>query len=363
MTTVFERRLLMLSLIPRAPRSASTAAIREALQEQGYEVSKRQVQKDLQDAISSMQELGLCYYIAKEMRECAPEHQEEYDDEAEEKRRHLGRWWYMRKTAPVLELHHMDPDAALAFSLAEKYLRDLLPETVFQNIDHYFARARYTMDKAPAAQRWCDSVAIVNKALPLLRPVILEAVETQVYKALQLGRQLRLKAVTRRHPDMPKSYTVNPLGLVYRDPLLYLVWTDADPEHGNKVKELVLSRMTEAEALPDAREVPPGFSLQAFIDEAKGFGYFIDPSTPYIDLEILAQPSLTFSLKETPLSMDQVIHHPDAEGWSRITARVAYTHQLTAWIREKGYEIRVMAPDALRHVIIGQIRKMNQNYV
>lgn len=355
MPVVFDRRLFLLSLIPRSPRSSSTKEIHAALVAEGYKISLRQTQKDLLSIHDNSNDLGLCYYLG-DYRSNPPEFQEEYEEQDKNQRR----YWYILRSAPLLEIPNMDPGAALALSLAERYLRELLPDVIFQNVDHYFQRARKVLAKASSSQRWLNSVAVVSKSLPLERPVILEEVATNVYKALQLGKQLRVKTRTRSSPDVAREYTINPISLVYRDPSVYLVWNAAEGDP--KVKEFALHRMTEAVVLDDASKVPAQFSLDDFINESKGFGYFIKEELPYIDLVIETNPSLTLTLSETPLSGDQKIGPPDENGWSRITAHVAYTHQLTAWIREKGYDIKVIGPEPIRDLIIDQVRRMAANY-
>lgn len=353
---LFARRLKLISLIPRAPKSASTKELHNAMLADERDLSLRQLQKEL-FALLAADELGIAYYEGEKQPEPPVDGEKAYGDKVNNRPRN----WYIRREAAVLELPHMDSSAALVFKLSDRYLRDLLPDVVFQNVEHYFNRAEKVLTKAYASQRWLRSVAMVSKSLPLQRPVVHEDVVANVYKALEKGKQLRVKSRTRHSPLEPREYFINPLGIVYRDPSIYLVWTSAEGDE--KVKEFVLHRLTEAEVLDDASKIPKGFSLDRFIKENMGFSYFIDEKNmPYIDMELLANDALTFKLSETPLDTTQKITESEHEGWSRVTAHVPYTHQLTAWIREQGYDIKVIGPTPLRERIVSEISQMAANY-
>ena len=356
----FERRLKLISLIPRAPRSASTDELFNDLLTAGRKISKRQLQKDLA-FFSLIPELGVQYYEGKKLRH-VPDHFDapvEIEDDDEPSNR--PRNWYVSQSSAALELSHMDTSAALVFKLAERYLREMLPNVVFQNVEHYFLRAEKVLGRAYETQRWLRSVAMVSKSLPLQRPLIDEAVVENVYTAIQKGKQLRVKSRTRFSPKEPKEYFINPLAIVYRDPSIYLVWTAAEGEP--RVKEFALHRMTEAELLESPSVIPNGFTLDGFIEENMGFRYFVyEKSQPYIDLVILVDGELRMKLSETPLDKSQVIEEQDESGWSRLTARVAFTHQLMEWIRQQGYNIKVVGPVELRDLIVDQVRRMADNY-
>lgn len=353
---LFARRLKLISLIPRAPKSASTKELHNAMLADERELSLRQLQKEL-FALLATDELGIAYYEGEKQSEPPVGGEKSYGDQVNNRPRN----WYIKREAAVLELPHMDSSAALVFKLSDRYLRDLLPDVVFQNVEHYFNRAEKILSKAYASQRWLRSVAMVSKSLPLQRPIVKEDVVSKVYEALQKGKQLRVKSKTRQSPLEPKEYFINPLGIVYRDPSIYLVWTPVEGEA--KIKEFVMHRLTEAEVLDDACKIPNGFSLDRFITENMGFSYFVDEKNmPYIDMEFLANDALKFKLSETPLDESQKILESDEEGWFRVTATVPYTHQLMAWIREQGYEIKILGPVVLRDEIVRQIRKMAENY-
>jgi predicted DNA-binding transcriptional regulator YafY len=360
----FERRLKLISLIPRAPRSSSTDELFNDLIAAGRKISKRQLQKDLV-FFTLTPELGVEYYEGKKLR-YVPDHSngpitEDEDDPNKYEVKNRPRNWYVSKSSAALELAHMDPSSALVFKLAERYLRELLPDLVFQNVEHYFNRAEKVLARAYESQRWLRSVGMVSKSFPLQRPVVLEEVVECVYTAIKKGRQLRVKSRTRLSPDEPREYIINPLAIVYRDPSIYLVWTSA--EGVPLIKEFVLHRLTEAEVLDSPSAIPGDFTLEGFIEEKMGFRYFVDQNThPYIDLEIQVDEELRFKLSETPLDKSQIIEGQNDMGWSRVTARVAFTHQLMEWIRQQGYNVKVIGPVVLRDRIVDQVRRMSDNY-
>jgi predicted DNA-binding transcriptional regulator YafY len=91
-----------------------------------------------------------------------------------------------------------------------------------------------------------------------------------------LLEQRRFKARYRRRKDRKiKDYVVNPLGLVIRPPLSYLVCSFRDYDD---VMRMVLHRMTKAELLDEPRKVPEGFNLDRYIREG-GFGFPVTKGT------------------------------------------------------------------------------------
>lgn len=363
---IFERRLLLLSFIKRAPKSSSTKQLAASMLAHHHDLSERQVQKELVYLMDNT-DLGIRYYVG-DWREVPPPFKEVYVTRKDKQtgkeikvRSNQPRYWYIDQNAAALDLVHMDTSAALIMKLAERYLNDLLPRAIFQNVEHFFHRADEVLAKATSSQRWLRSVSMVSKSLQLLPPTFNESVIEKVYQGLQQGKQLRVKSRTRQSPTNPREYLINPLGLVTREGLIYLVWCSA--EGGDKVKEFALHRLTEAEVLDDACVLPSGFTLDGFINEERGFSYLVQPNElPHIDFEFLADKDLAFKLSETPLDMTQRIGEPDADGWSRVTAHVPYTHQLMAWIREQGYNIRVLGPQPLLDEMVSQIRQMAALY-
>jgi predicted DNA-binding transcriptional regulator YafY len=132
-------------------------------------------------------------------------------------------------------------------------------------------------------------------------------------------------------------------------------------DRNKRVKEFALQRIIEAKVLDSIRDVPIGFDLNQFIHEQQGFGFLVQGEPGDIPLVLEVGPVLRFTLSETALSADQHIEKL-AEDRFRVTATVKNTHQLRAWIREKGTQALVISPEYLRQDLVDQYNKLIQQY-
>ena len=353
-----ERRLAILSLIPHEPRTITVNQLVHKLQDElRIDCQLRSVQRDME----KLHELfGLDVLYREENEPSISSAENSHSGSKEKCPSNKTRYWYISKGSTGLEIPRMDPAAATVLKLAEKYLHGLLPEAVLENIDYYFKRASAVLDKPNRPRGWLDAVAMVPKALPLLPPSYDRSIADTVFQAIKENRQLKVSSITRSSPSEPKEYVINPLGIVLRDTSIYLVWSAAGDAE-DRVKEFALHRIRSASILNVARDLPTDFSLDRFIHEQQGFGYLVQGEPEDIQLVMEVAPTLRFTLSETALSKDQVIERLD-ENRYRVTATVKNTHQLRAWIREKGTQATVIAPDCVRNDLIGQFRSLVHQY-
>jgi predicted DNA-binding transcriptional regulator YafY len=132
---------------------------------------------------------------------------------------------------------------------------------------------------------------------------------------------------------------VNPLGLVVRGNLLYLVCTLWDYQD---LRQLALHRVLTASPTDKPVTRPDGFNLDEYIQS----GEFQYPVGPPIQLKAKFSRAAAAHLVETPLSDDQVIESLDADHVC-VTATVRDTAQLDWWLLGFGSGVLVLAPPAL----------------
>ena len=352
-----ERRLAIMSLIPQEPRTITAEKLLDKLRnEQGMDLSLRSVQRHL-IKLREMPSMGVRFYEGEERTR--PPRLELRDEDAPRPTNQIKRWYISRDISGI-EIPSMDPEAATVLKLAERYLSDLLPEAVLQNIGHYFRRADAIMNKPGRPRGWLDAVAMVPKSLPLLPPKYDKSLANTVFQAIKDNRQLRVSSITRLSPDTPKEYDINPLGIVLRDTSVYLVWTRVG-DMTDRIKEFVLHRLRSATILEMPRDLPVGFSLDKFIHEQQGFAYLVRDEPETIQLVLEVDPILRFTLSETALSGDQTIEKLDEQRY-RVTATVKNTYQLRAWLHEKAFQITVIAPVYVRDDFIGKLMSITQRY-
>jgi len=324
------RQWHMLRLIPRYPQKITVQDIRRWLAGAGFEITERSVQRDLND-LSDI--FPLC---------------------CDDREKPFG--WSWQKDAASFDLPGLSVPEALALAMAERYLHDLLPNPMFDQLQPHFKAARKRLGSEPKPDRrrsWMDKVISIPATQPLLAPKIDHGVQSVVSEALLSEQQIRIR-YRRRTDETPVDYRVHPLALIQRGPMLYLYCRIFDYED---TRTLAVNRIVSAQLLEERAEYPTGFSLAQLAEEGIwGFG-----SGETISLEVVFQHGYGEHLYETPLSKDQEIKEL-ADGLLRVTATVAYTPQLQWWLLGFGEGVEVCNPRTLREVLIRTSTYMFQLY-
>ena len=310
------RQWHMLRLVPRYPHKITVQDIRVALKGDGFEITPRSIQRDLND-------LSLMFPLQCDDRE-----------------KPFG--WSWQKHAPNFDLPALSVPEALTLAMVEQHLRNLLPLPMVDQLLPYFKAARKRLDTEPKPHRgrsWLDKVRTVPPTQPLLPPKIDPKVQHVVSEALFQERQLDIR-YGRRGQKAPVKYRIHPLALIQRGPLLYLYGRIFDYKDA---RTLAMHRITAATMRDEQAQYPAGFSIDKQVDLGTwGFG----PGRK-VKVELLFQPEFGDHLYETPLSKDQKLEDlPD--GRLEVTATVADTPQLKWWLMGFGAGVEVVMPKALR---------------
>ena len=110
------RQWSMLRLVPRYPAKITVQALRQKLADDGFEITQRSLQRDLN-------ELSSAFPIACDDRE-----------------KPYG--WNWQKDAPSFDLPGLTPAQALTLAMAEQHLQNLLPAPMLEQLRPYFRAAR-----------------------------------------------------------------------------------------------------------------------------------------------------------------------------------------------------------------------------
>ena len=247
-------------------------------------------------------------------------------------------WWW-EADAELLEIPGLDPQAALVFKMAEQYLAQVMPQSTHAALGPWFKAANGVLqNQSGGTGVWLDKIRIIPRGQPLLPPVVDADVQAIVVQSVFDGKRMAI-TYTPHGALEPKEYEVNPLALVQRDHLLYIVCTLWDYQNPML---LVMHRIRSAEVLEKPSRWPEGFDLDEYIHEG-GLGYRVGPP---ITLIAELDPSIAAILLETPLSSDQVLRNLGTAD-VHLTASVADTKELRAWLRGFGHLIRVLEPPSL----------------
>ena len=292
------------------------------LNDAGYDVSIRTVQRDLK-------ELKTIFPI--ELNEKNP--------------RDFGWRW---PKGIHLDIPGMSIPEALAMRLVETHLKQLLPVSMLDGLQGMFSLAQSKLDQVEEnnnnhSKSWLNKVRVVPPSQPLLPPVVNEAVQDGIYQAVL--ENLQIKATYQSmSTEKSKEFVLHPLGLVMRGPVTYVVasaWDYAD------VRLYALHRFSKVDILDVAISTPQGFNLDNAL--ASGLADFTNQGEP-IKLVLRCTESVAAYLAETPLAIDQKIE-AELAGWVRLTATVNDTWQLNWWILGQANEVEVCAPENLREQV------------
>lgn len=320
------RLLRLLSLIPRPPQSATAEELRTLLLAHGIVMDLRSVQRNLI-------KLGKLVPLRK--------------DGARPLRWSLGRGGGSL-TAPV-----MDPPDALALQLIQQYLEPVMPHALLQAWQPQFEEAKKVLD-AGRFRHWRNRVAILPSGPARLPVKVPTAVTDVVYGALLNETQFEADYLppneTKRH------YTFNPLALVYRDGVTYLI---AGCEEIEFVPIFALHRMQNPRSLERPVREPVGFDLQQYIHGQQGFEW---PVGPKIRLQLRLSRGIAPHFVERPLAPDQRTRTVRGTDAVQLIAAVQDTWALRWWLLSFGPAVEVLAPKALRDEMADLLRRASRQY-
>lgn len=321
------RQWLILRMIPRKTRIATTEILSRLDSEHGIQTTLRTLQRDLNA-------LSLSFPLVRDNNRPAG--------------------WSWNPDAPAFHIPNMDPVTALTFKLAQTHITRMMPHGVNNALQPYFAAADTRLKAAAEStlSRWPGKVRVVSRNLAMIAPTVPDDVSDTVYTSLLEER--RFKAEYRTMTGRKKSYEVNPLGMAFVDGLTYLI--ASLNEHRDPVL-LLLHRILKAEPLDKPATVPDDFDLDAYIARELTF-----PVGGRIKLKLrFFHATDVQRLEEAPLSDDQKIV-AGKNGAFELTATVEDTLQLHWWLRGYGDRVEVVAPKFLREEFTETAQALAERY-
>lgn len=307
------RQWTMLRAIPRAPLKITTSELSSRLVDEGFEVSRRTIERDLH-ALSGPFPLVL-------------------DDRAKP----YG--WSWAKNANFEFMPRLSSSQAVALLLAREHLRTFLPVTMSKDLSPVFDAADSVLIHS-GWKDWHKRTAVISPTLSLLPPKIGAKVMQVIQEALAHKRCLSVRYRTKGARES-KAMKLHPLGLLSRGPVLYLVCTLFNYED---VRQLALHRFSDAVELADPSRQPAGFDFRVYASTSAR------PllSKGRIALVCRFSAPAAEHLRETPLAIDQTLADLDDGERVEVRATVEDDEQLRWWLRAFGVNVEVIEPKALR---------------
>ena len=315
MSDTLLRQWELLRSIPRAPRKIDVAALMQKVEAAGYPTTRRSVQRDLNS-------LSRVFPLISDDPGAGTAH-----------------GWSWSADAQAFDLPTMDGPTALTMRMIEQFIPTLLPPAIRDLLEPQFKRAKAVLEANPGnpLKVWTDCVRVVPREMPVLPPKYNDDAVRVVDDSLLAGKRFTAEYRSRAaDSDEIKSYEVNPLGLVARGNLLYLVCTLWDYQD---IRQLALHRVVSATPADKPGTRPNGFDLDKYIEQ----GEFQYPVGPMIQLKLKMERGAAAHLYETPLSEDQTIESFDADHVV-VTATIRDTAQLQWWLRGFGKLAEVLEP-------------------
>ncbi len=321
------RYLAMLQLIPRAPHYRATTTLQTMLEERGFGVELRSIQRDLEKM--SVHFPLLC-----------------------DRSQRPFRWSF--DPAFKSNLPALDTATALTLVLAEQYLSGLLPQIAIDQLSGQFETARKYLDglNSNRLAHWSEYVKAIPNGKALI-PVPIEHTVWQIVTDALLNHYALDVEYRSRSKNEHKSFTLHPLGIVARHSVSYLLATVNDYED---VRQFALHRIRKLEASEQPYRARPDFCVDHYISTG-AFGYPLDEQS--VQLKARIRPEVAWLLSETPLSEAQTLStEVDQDGWCWLEAEVPNDQQTQWWIQGFGSAIDVVEPESWREAIHRQAREV-----
>ena len=321
------RYISMLSYIPMEPNDISTAELKKRLEGENFLVDMRTIQRDLE---------RLCDKFPLDNRHG---HGREL------------RWFFRKGTAN--QWPAMNTDTALTLLMAEKNLKPIIPKQAFNSLASLVNQAKETLkvqDKSGSKKIWSDSVRIVPKGFSLQPADIQPDVMTNIFDAMGKHRQLRITNKS------GMESVINPLGLVMRGSMLYLV----SNYHGyDDIRITALHRIVTANIEMSDLVTPKGFNLDDTLNSGL-MSWRLDPGKPK-NFEIEVNAGIALYLEENRVNPTQTIKKLD-DGNSLVKFASEDTLELRQWLLGFGAEIVVNKPASVRKWIIEMGKEIVEQY-
>lgn len=330
MSDTLLRQIEMLRLIPRLPQKVDSGNLASHLEERGYQVNQRTVQRDLEKLMTVLP-------LTVDTRS-----------------KPYG--WSWMKDARQDGFPAMNPHTAVMFKVLESHGRQFLPPEVTDTLKPYFDLAEGTLAQTNDSRfgDWDSRIAIAPSGMPLGAPKVDPEVAARIYEALFRQRRFKARYRKRGHSeDEASNWEINPLGLIFKEQITYLVCTLF---HYDDLLHLPLHRFLEIELLDTPSTSPDEFSLQHFVES----GELAWPVGDMIKLEAWFECGAAEHLIECPLSPDQTVEWED--DWALIKATVQDTEQLRWWLLGFADGVIVEKPRGLKKDIATRLRSASESY-
>lgn len=332
-----DRHWAVLRSLPDHLSERTTEEIWHIVNADGYEVSKRTLERDLE-------QLSSIFPIVQ---------------------RTEGRtnYWSWESSAKIW-IPGMSDEEALTLYMAERNLRTLLPKVSIEKLTPYFEAARLRLDSQPKPIRpWTKKFRIINSELNRISPTIIPEVLRVIQDAVLRDKTVLFSAVERTALFSTEEYIekpvtrllVSPLSIIQHRNDLYLIYSCTDTR---KIEHIRICDIEEAVPMKDKFSGPEDFDPDDYIKTGAltARDDLPLPIGDWIELSGVFANHVKELANYTVLSRD---HWSEAEGenHTRIKTIVRFTSELVDWLLSLGPDVQVTQPPSLRRYIAERVTK------
>lgn len=363
----FLRRLEILNFLSARQHAhlepASTEQIIQHLQDGGYVDARpenprsqfRLIQRDLQFLLGERDDYG--------------EHDNDFGLAQSRGQAKSSLWSLEPYQQLSYDFERMPAYMALALSLSQKHLKQVLPSATQRELAQVFSSAQSRLQQSErklAAQHYSkltSSVEFYQRGQSLRTPDFDMQWLDKIYQAILLGR--RIEIGYQRGAKL-KHYQLDPYGIAIMLPKLYLVAAKVDDaQEEPSFRHFLLHKIQSVEISRFANKVPEDFVLKDYL-EAGHMDLLIDNSdqqdyTLVLDLYVEAQSTLLVDLQDSPIAADQKLSE-QTEGHWQLRATVKRTVQLRNWLLALGDQAKLREPAIIVDDLITQLKQQLANY-
>jgi predicted DNA-binding transcriptional regulator YafY len=307
----------MMKRIPTEPIGISAKILHNYLNDKGYVVSKRTVERDL-NTIEIL--VGLTCRNSPE-----------------------GHQWSYQKNTSFAFLPYLSAEEAVSIKLLEKHLRLNLPPHLFSTLTSLFNASEETLKTKKSYSAWLDKVALIPPGITIRPHKIPDNITETLYRGLLENKKVKI-----RYKQSQRVSVVKLLGLVVRDNKLvfacqYAGYTDT--------RMILAHRVTEAELLLDESYIP-NFDLQQYIASGE-IASALSPGNIKLELEVKGY--VLKLLQESVIGQNQRITEIDQQ-WSKAIVELPHSKELEHWLQAHIQDIKIIQPEAVKTRVYKALR-------
>jgi predicted DNA-binding transcriptional regulator YafY len=270
------------------------------------------------------------------------------------------------------DFERMPAFMALALSVTQKHLTQVLPTSTQHELKRIFRNAEAKLQKSEQKlshnhyQRLTDSVEFFQRGQRLQTPQFDLTILDTIYRAILEGKRIN---VSYRGQTGNKDYELHPFGVAIMLPKLYLIAMKHEDIHktdeDENFRSFLIHKIENIDLSNQPNNVPSNFKIKTYLDQGN-MDVLLQhsDSTHYsliVELTTTENSSLLSDLKESPISTSQSLTKINDTTW-HLKADVKRTIQLKNWLLSLGFQAKVLSPDIIRNDLITTLDAIRENY-